>query len=66
MNCLMTSRFRQQQRDDLLHLEAGIETRSRRFNELIARIEQVAIASRAPLLLTGPTGAGKSKLAPDP
>ena len=30
---------------------------------LIARIEQVAVASAAPLLLTGPTGAGKSQLA---
>ncbi len=30
---------------------------------MIDRIEQVAIRSRAPLLLTGPTGAGKSQLA---
>ncbi|HTU63687.1 MAG TPA: sigma 54-interacting transcriptional regulator, partial [Polyangiales bacterium] len=29
----------------------------------IERIEQVAVGSRAPILLTGPTGAGKSKLA---
>jgi transcriptional regulatory protein RtcR len=59
----LAARFRQQQRDDLSFLKAGIETRSRVFNDVIARIEQVAIASRAPLLLTGPTGAGKSKLA---
>jgi len=30
---------------------------------LIERIEQVAVHSREPLLLMGPTGAGKSRLA---
>jgi transcriptional regulatory protein RtcR len=30
---------------------------------LIERIERVAIASRAPILLTGPTGSGKTRLA---
>ena len=30
---------------------------------MIDRIEQVAIRSKAPILLTGPTGAGKSQLA---
>ena len=59
----LAARFQQERRDDLSFLKAGIETRSRLFNDLIARIEQVAIASRAPLLLMGPTGAGKSKLA---
>jgi transcriptional regulatory protein RtcR len=44
-------------------LKSGIETRNERFNRLIERIEQVAIHSREPLLLTGPTGAGKSRLA---
>ena len=34
-----------------------------RSTALIERIEQVAIRSRAPLLLMGPTGAGKSQLA---
>ena len=59
----LAARFQQQQREDLSFLKAGIETRSGIFNELIARIEQIAVASRAPLLLTGPTGAGKSRLA---
>jgi transcriptional regulatory protein RtcR len=44
-------------------LKSGIETKSAAFNSLIDRIEQVAIKSKAPLLLTGPTGAGKSQLA---
>ena len=59
----LAARFEQQRREDLSFLKAGIDTRSPLFNNLIARIEQVAVASRAPLLLTGPTGAGKSKLA---
>jgi transcriptional regulatory protein RtcR len=59
----LAARFQQQQRQDLSFLKAGIDTRSRAFNEVIARIEQVAVASRAPMLIAGPTGAGKSKLA---
>jgi len=59
----LAKRFAEQQRDDLSFLKAGIETRNETFNTLIARIEQIAVVSKAPLLLTGPTGAGKSKLA---
>jgi transcriptional regulatory protein RtcR len=44
-------------------LKSGIETRNPAFNRLIDEIEQVAIRSRAPVLLMGPTGAGKSQLA---
>jgi sigma54-dependent transcription regulator len=33
------------------------------FNRMIDAIERVAVRSRAPLLLVGPTGAGKSQLA---
>jgi transcriptional regulatory protein RtcR len=59
----LASRFRQRQRDDLSSLKSGIETRNAEFNRLIERIEHVAAASRSPMLLTGPTGAGKSQLA---
>lgn len=59
----LASRFEQEVRDDLSFLKSGIETRSDRFNQLIKQIERVAIHSQAPLLLTGPTGAGKSRLA---
>ena len=59
----LAARFERQQREDLSSLKSGIDTRSELFNRLIARIEHVAVASRAPLLLTGPTGAGKSRLA---
>ena len=59
----IASRFRQEQSESRDFLKSGIATRNVAFNKLIDRIEQVAIASRTPLLLTGPTGAGKSKLA---
>jgi transcriptional regulatory protein RtcR len=59
----LAARFAREQREDLSYLKAGIDTRNSVFNQLIARIEQVATATRAPLLLLGPTGAGKSKLA---
>lgn len=59
----LATRFAQEQQEGLSFLKSGIETRSKRFNALIEQIERVAIASRAPLLLTGPTGAGKSQLA---
>jgi transcriptional regulatory protein RtcR len=44
-------------------LKSGIATRNPAFNTLIGRIEHVALASTAPILLEGPTGAGKSQLA---
>lgn len=44
-------------------LKSGIETRSPAFNRMIEQIERVAGKSKAPMLLMGPTGAGKSKLA---
>ena len=59
----LASRFHRAQREGLSFLKSGIDTRNAEFNRLIERIEQVAIASTAPLLFTGPTGAGKSQLA---
>jgi len=59
----LASRFRIEQREGLSALKGGIDTRNRAFNKLIENIEQVAVASRDPLLLVGPTGAGKSQLA---
>ncbi len=59
----LASRFLEERRDGVSFLKSGIETRNPAFNALIDEIEAVAIASRAPILLTGPTGAGKSRLA---
>src|SRR5688572_15419739 len=59
----LASRFRREQREGLSSLKGGIDTRNAAFNRLIERVEHVAAASKDPLLLTGPTGAGKSLLA---
>lgn len=44
-------------------LKGGIKTKNKHFNGLISQIEKVAIRSPEPILLTGPTGAGKTQLA---
>jgi transcriptional regulatory protein RtcR len=49
--------------DAVSFLKSGIPTRNPRFNKLIDEIEQIAVRSKAPILLSGPTGAGKSMLA---
>ncbi|QIK12061.1 sigma 54-interacting transcriptional regulator [Leclercia sp. 29361] len=59
----LTSRFQREQQESISFLKAGIETRNATFNALIDQIERVALRSTAPVLLTGPTGAGKSFLA---
>ena len=51
-------------RDDAVrYLKSGISTQNAAFNRMIAEIEQVALHSPSPILLSGPTGAGKSMLA---
>lgn len=59
----IAARFRTEQTEAQSFLKSGIDTRNPAFNHMIDRIEQVAIRSKAPLMLTGPTGAGKSQLA---
>lgn len=44
-------------------LKDGVATQNATFNGMIDQIEKVAIRSTAPILLLGPTGAGKSQLA---
>ena len=59
----IAARFFEEQQQGLSLLKSGIETRNEDFNRQIAEIEMVALASEAPILLLGPTGAGKSRLA---
>lgn len=59
----LQTRFAEEHRETQQHLKSGIATKSKAFNALIERIERVAAASRDSMLLTGPTGAGKSQLA---
>ena len=60
---IIAQRFALQLQESLQFLKSGIKTRNIKFNKLIEQIEKVAIHSKAPILLMGPTGAGKSQLA---
>jgi transcriptional regulatory protein RtcR len=60
---LIAQRFEQQRVEDRDLLKSGIATRNPAFNRMIEQIEIVATRSKAPMLLMGPTGAGKSQLA---
>ena len=59
----LASRFGREQLESESLLKGGIETRNAAFNELITRIEKVSLRSTEPVLLMGPTGAGKTALA---
>ena len=59
----IAQRFSHEQQEGVAFLKSGIATRNARFNAMIDEIERVAIKSKAPILLMGPTGAGKSFLA---
>ncbi|QUJ69819.1 RNA repair transcriptional activator RtcR (plasmid) [Photobacterium sp. GJ3] len=59
----LANRFDIEHQEGSQFLKAGIATKNEPFNRLINQIEKVAIRSPEPILLTGPTGAGKSQLA---
>ena len=59
----LAARFQRERQDRFELLKSGIATRNPAFNRTIERVERVAGHSRAPVLLLGPTGAGKSQLA---
>ena len=59
----IATRFAVASAESTSFLKSGIDTLNTAFNRMIDEIEQVALRSRAPVLLMGPTGAGKSQLA---
>ena len=59
----LAKRFETERQDDLTFLKQGIDTKNQAFNRLIELIERVAVRSVDPILLNGPTGAGKTQLA---
>lgn len=59
----IASRFQKEHQEGTHYLKGGIATNNIAFNKMIAQLEQVSIRSSEPILLTGPTGAGKSQLA---
>jgi transcriptional regulatory protein RtcR len=59
----LATRFDREHLEGKEFLKGGIQTKNVDFNRLITQVEKVAIRSSDPMLLTGPTGAGKSQLA---
>ena len=59
----IASRFEKEHKEGTSYLKSGIETRNAKFNKMIEQLEKVSVRSTAPILITGPTGAGKSHLA---
>jgi transcriptional regulatory protein RtcR len=59
----LATRFARDELDERSLLTSGIQTRSRSFNALVEQLDRVAVRSASPILLLGPTGAGKSLLA---
>lgn len=59
----LANRFNVEHNEGKEFLKGGIQTRNEHFNGLISQIEKVSIRSPDPIMLTGPTGAGKSQLA---
>jgi len=60
---MITRRFEREQEDRLSQLKQGVSTRNVRFNRMMEELETVALRSEEPVLLLGPTGAGKTALA---
>jgi transcriptional regulatory protein RtcR len=59
----IAARHRKELEGNIAGLKHGIKTRNPRFNRMIEELEHVAAHSTDPILLTGPTGAGKTHLA---
>ena len=59
----IAQRFATEREEAQSLLKSGIATRDAAFNRQIELIERVALLSREPMLLMGPTGAGKSQIA---
>jgi transcriptional regulatory protein RtcR len=59
----LARRFDIERNNAVTSLKGGVVTRNAAYNALVDELEHVAATSRAPLLLTGPTGSGKTALA---
>jgi transcriptional regulatory protein RtcR len=59
----IATRFAKDELDERTMLTSGIGTRNAAFEGLVTLLDRVATRSAAPMLLLGPTGAGKSRMA---
>ncbi|MEM1193415.1 MAG: RNA repair transcriptional activator RtcR [Pseudomonadota bacterium] len=59
----LAQRFEEERIDATDYLRGGVPTKNKAYAAMVERMEKVALRSDAPVLLLGPTGAGKSRLA---
>ena len=59
----IAQRFQIEKEEATSFLKSGIKTHNIDFNNMIDQIEKVVVKTKYPVLLMGPTGAGKSQLA---
>lgn len=57
------NRYRLEEMEGESLLKLGIPTENEAFNKIISKLQRVAERSAAPILLMGPTGAGKTQMA---
>ncbi len=62
-NTALASRINDLSLEGITFLKDGIQTKNKQYNETIDELERLVLASSDPILITGPTGAGKTKLA---
>lgn len=62
-NTALASRINNLSLEGITFLKDGIQTRNKQYNDTIDELERLVLASSDPILITGPTGAGKTKLA---
>ena len=62
-NTTLASRINSLSLEGITFLKDGIQTQNRLYNETIDELERLVLSSSDPILITGPTGAGKTKLA---
>lgn len=59
----LAARFKEEHEQGIHYLKAGIPTRNPRYNRLIEQLARVSMNSNDPILITGPSGVGKTRLA---
>ena len=62
-NTVLASRINDLSLEGITFLKDGIQTKNKQYNDTIDELERLVLASSDPILITGPTGAGKTKLA---
>ncbi len=62
-NTVLANQINNLSLEGITFLKDGIQTRNKQYNDTIDELEKLVLASSDPILITGPTGAGKTKLA---